>query len=243
MGRPVIKIPVGQEAWSIRAYRKKATLRHYLAEFRAPLELASTVVASPFLAVGPRGDGHTALVLPGLWAGDGSTATLRLFLRWRGFDAQGWGLGRNPGFSGDLLDAMIERARRSFRSRGRPVSLIGWSLGGIYARETARRAPESVRCVVSLGSPIRYDHRSKPAPPVPSTAIFSVTDGVVAPHWARESTAHRAENIEVPGSHFGLGHNPLVLHVIADRLRQNPKDWRPFGGTGLAGVFYRTDQS
>ena len=218
-------------------------MRHYLAEFRAPLEFVSTVAASPFLVAGPRGDGHTTLVLPGLFAGDASTATLRLFLRSRGFDAQGWGFGRNPGFSSELLEAMIDRVRRSHRSRGRPVSLVGWSLGGIYARETARRAPEAVRCVVSLGSPIRYDRRSKPAPPVPSTAIFSVTDGVVAPHWARESTAHRAENIEVPGSHFGLGHNPLVLHVVADRLRQDPVDWRPFGGNGLVRIFYRTDRN
>ena len=93
--------------------------------------------------------------------------------------------------------------------------------------------------VVTLGSPIQVDERTRPAPPVPSTAIFSATDGIVAPYWAQEGTGDRAENIQVPGSHLGLGHNPFVLHAVADRLRQRPDNWKAFEVHGLAARFYR----
>lgn len=219
--------------------RKERSLLSSLGEMRAPLELATTLAAFPFLAGGPHGDGHTSIVLPGLYASDTSTITLRAFLRLRGHNALGWGFGRNPGFSTQLLEASIALTREEFRRSGRPVSLVGWSLGGVYAREIARRAPEAVRCVVTLGSPIRVDRRTRPAPPVPSTAIFSATDGIVAPYWAQESDGGRAENIKVPGSHLGLGHNPFVLHAIVDRLLQRPDDWKAFQIDGLAALFYR----
>ncbi|MGB8328826.1 MAG: hypothetical protein WCE62_01770 [Polyangiales bacterium] len=220
-------------------YRKTGSLWRSLGEMRAPLELATTLAAFPFLAGGPRGDAHSSIVLPGLFASDTSTATLRAFLRSRGYNALGWGLGRNPGFGTGLLDAMVALTQAEFRRSGRPVSLVGWSLGGVYARETARKAPDAVRCVITLGSPIQLDERTRRAPPVPSTAIFSVSDGVVAPHWAREITGDRTENIEVPGSHFGLGYNPFVLHAVADRLRQRPDDWKSFEVSGLVARFYR----
>ena len=219
--------------------RKKGSLWNSIGEMRAPLELATTLAAFPFLAGGPRGDGHTSVVLPGLYASDTSTITLRAFLRLRGHNALGWRLGRNAGFSMELLEASIARTREELRRSGRPVSLVGWSLGGVYAREIARRAPDAVRCVVTLGSPIRVDRRTRPAPPVPSTAIFSATDGIVAPYWAQESAGDRVENIEVPGSHLGLGHNPFVLHAVADRLYQRPDNWKAFEINGLAALFYR----
>jgi len=226
-------------AGAMKGYRKNGSLWRSMGEMRAPLELATTLAAFPFLAGGPRGDGHTSIVLPGLFASDVSTVTLRAFLRLRGYNALGWGLGRNPGFGTGLLEAMIALTREEFRRGGRPVSLVGWSLGGVYARETARRVPDAVRCVVALGSPIQLDQRTRPAPPVPSTAIFSISDGVVAPYWAQEGTGDRAENIEVPGSHFGLGHNPFVLHAVADRLHQRPDNWKAFEVDGLTARFYR----
>ena len=221
------------------SYRKERSLLSSIGEMRAPLELATTLVAFPFLARGPRGDGHTSIVLPGLYASDTSTITLRAFLRLRGHNALGWGLGRNPGFSTELLEATIALTRDEFRRSGQPVSLVGWSLGGVYAREIARRVPDAVRCVITLGSPIQVDRRTRPAPPVPSTAIFSTTDGVVAPYWAQESAGDRAENIQVPGSHLGLGHNPFVLHAVADRLQQRPDGWKVFHVSGVAAFFYR----
>jgi len=212
-----------------------------LAELRSPLEFAGTLAALPFLAAAPRGDGHTTIVLPGWLASDASTLTLRAFLRARGFRAQGWGVGRNPGTDPALLAELVSRTRTACEKGGRPVSLVGWSLGGVYAREIARRVPDTVRCVVSLGSPIQRDPRSRHAPPVPSTALFSVSDAIVPPRWARESEGARTESIEVPASHLGLGHNPFVLHAIGDRLNQGPAKWRAFEPGPLARLFYRGD--
>ncbi|MEM7435799.1 MAG: alpha/beta hydrolase [Myxococcota bacterium] len=222
--------------------RKQASLRHRIAEARAPLEFASMLAAFPWLARGRRGDGHSVVVLPGYLASDGSTVPLRSFLSVRGFRPLGWGAGRNPGFTSAIFGAVRELVRARAADTNKPVSLVGWSLGGVYAREIARRSPESVRCVVTLGSPIQVDERTREAPPVPSTAIFSATDGVVAPYWAQERNGQRSENIEVPASHFGLGYNPLVLHAIADRLRQDPDAWAPFRATGPAARLYRADR-
>ena len=142
------------------------------------------------------------------------------------------------------------------------VSLIGWSLGGVFAREMARRAPAQVRSVITLGSPFagapkasnawklyeRASQRSvedwpdrermKTAPPVPSSAIFSRSDGIVAWQGCLEREGPTAENIEVEGSHCGLGHNPTVLYAIADRLAQPEGAWRRFDRSGLKGLIY-----
>ncbi len=181
------------------------------------------------------------MVLPGYLAGDGSTVPLRFFLSNRGFRPLSWGEGRNPGFTSAIFGAVSDLVRACAADTKQPVSLVGWSLGGVYAREIARQSPASVRCVVTLGSPIQVDERTRHAPPVPSTAIFSATDGVVAPYWAQERSGRRSENIEVPASHFGLGYNPLVLHAIVDRLLQDPDNWEPFRATGLAAQLYRAE--
>ena len=170
-------------------------------------DLAALLVAAPLLLAAPRGDGHGVLIFPGLLAGDPSTGPLRAFLRWLGYDARGWDLGRNHGPTEAVLAglprALLDHAERT----GRPVSLIGWSLGGIYAREMARRHPRQVRQVITLGSPFALTHpgqshahgpyqrlsflhapdrklpgreqRSRPIN-VPSTAVYSRLDGVVA---------------------------------------------------------------
>jgi pimeloyl-ACP methyl ester carboxylesterase len=228
--------------------------RHLLwLEGRALLELAGVVPALPILSRAPRGDGHPVLVLPGLGASDFSTRTLRRFLRGRGYSAHGWRLGRNLGPSPERAAAMVARLRELNERHGRRVSLVGWSLGGIYARELARRFPESVRLVITLASPfrdvdavniprfLRRGAESRPLPdqgemrsrlasplPVPSTAIYSRTDGIVAWQSCREVEGPERESIEVASSHLGIGHHPVAMLTIADRLAQPEGTWEPF---------------
>jgi len=157
---------------------------------------------------------------------------------------------------------MQARLAELFARYGKKVSLIGWSLGGIFAREIARRAPSQVRSVITLGSPFAgapkasnawklyerasrqsvedwpHRERMKTPPPVPSTAIYSRSDGIVAWQGCRERPGPLSENIEVEGSHCGLGHNPAVLYAVADRLAQPEGGWRPFERTGVKGLIY-----
>ncbi|OUM02600.1 esterase/lipase family protein [Variovorax sp. JS1663] len=233
-----------------------------LLEARAIAELSAFFAMAPLLRSAPRGDSHPVLVLPGLSASDASTRPLRAFLRDRGYRAHGWKLGPNFGPRPGVEERMQERLAELHARYGRTVSLIGWSLGGIFAREMARRAPSQVRGVITLGSPFAgaprasnawqlYEavsgrsvedwadrERMKEPPPVPATAIFSRSDGIVAWQGCLERPGRAAENIEVEGSHCGLGHNPVVLYAIADRLAQPEGEWRPFERNGLRGLVY-----
>jgi hypothetical protein len=226
-------------------------------EVRALFEFYGYVLTLPLMQQMPKGDGHPVLVLPGFGTGDWYMLPLRLFLRSRGYSAQSWGLGMNLGYGEDLAVKLGRRLREIYERHGRPVSLIGWSLGGIYAREMARARPERVRFVITLGSPFtgspkgtniwrlyeyvsghRLDKRDpdmvsmmQVPPPVPTTSIYSKTDGVAARHCCIERTAPLCENIAVPGSHCGLAHNPIVLWALADRLAQDEENWRPFQRT------------
>lgn len=224
-----------------------------LIEGRALLELAALLPAYPVLRRAPRGDGHPVLVLPGFMASDFSTRTLRGFLRERGYYAYGWGLGRNVGPRPEIVQGLVQRLRSIHGKHGRKVSLVGWSLGGVYARELARGLPVAVRQVITLASPFRdleavnlprflraFGNRrlhpeqqatrkllSTPLP-VPSTAIYSRSDGIVAWESCAEEPGPLRENIEVESSHLGIGHHPVVLMTIADRLAQVEGSWRPF---------------
>ena len=120
---------------------------------RGLADLTALLLAAPALLTAPRGDGHGVLVFPGLLAGDASTVPLRAFLRWLGYDVRGWALGRNQGPTEAVLAGLPRAVLDHSERTGRPVSLIGWSLGGIYAREMARRHPGRVRQVITLGSP------------------------------------------------------------------------------------------
>lgn len=220
---------------------------------RAVGELAWRQAARPLLASAPRGDGHAVLVLPGMGADDRSTGTLRRFLRRLGYRVHGWELGTNAPTPA-MTERLRERVERLRAQEPEPISLVGWSLGGIYARRIAQAAPESVRTVVTLGSPFRsvpgFESNTEPMArllarisghelsrrrpgvadlplPVPSTAIISRTDGVVPWQACVNPRAARHETIEVIGSHFGLGHHPAVLAVVADRLAQAPDRWEP----------------
>jgi pimeloyl-ACP methyl ester carboxylesterase len=221
-------------------------------EGRAVVEMAGTFAAWPLLALAPRGDGHAVLVLPGLVASDVSTRLLRRYLRERGYDVHGWGLGRNYGPRVGVREAMLDRLDRLREASGRKVSVVGWSLGGAYARFLAARRPEAVRNVVTLGSPIAGDARSTRARRIyelasgrrvedaperariraplemPSTSIWSRSDGIVAWRASRLPDTPLSENIEVVGSHLGLGVHAPVLYALADRLAQPEGAWQPF---------------
>ena len=216
----------------------------------------------PLVNMAPRGDGHPVLVLPGLAASDTSTYPLRRFLSGRGYAAARLGLKRNYGLRPGLEEQMFQRLKDLRRQYERKVSLIGWSLGGVFARELAKKAPDDVRLVISLGSPFTGNPKASNAwrmyefmsgqkvgdpqvhtplrapPPVPTTSIYSRSDGIVAWQCSVEAEGPLAENIEVEASHCGLGHNPAVLYAIADRLAQPEGQWSSFDGSGLKRLLY-----
>jgi pimeloyl-ACP methyl ester carboxylesterase len=209
--------------------------------------------ARPLLARAPVGDGHHVLVLPGLIADDRSTRALRWFLRDLGYHVHGWQLGTNVP-SPDMADRLRALLDRLHERDTRPLSIIGWSLGGIYGRSISRVLPDRVRQVITLGSPFRTapGHESNAAAivragarlqglrvtstgpagndapvPVPSTAVFSKSDGVVPWQACLDTRGGPHETFEVVGSHIGLGHHPAVLWLIADRLAQPEGYWQP----------------
>ena len=200
---------------------------------RAGVEFASGLAALPWLRLAPRGDGHAVLVLPGLGASDDSTRMLRGFLRDRGYAVKGWGLGRNFGLRAGVERAMLETLDRMGDESGGTVSLVGWSLGGLYASGLAARRPEAVRSVVTLGSPLHHPHATeRPTPAVPTTSIYTRSDEIVPWRCSVVTEGDSSENIEVVGSHLGLGFNPAVLFAIGDRLAQAEGQWKPFERTG-----------
>ena len=223
-------------------------------EGRAWLELAALVPSLPLLAGTPRGDGHPVLVIPGYLAGDRSTRALRAFLRHRDYHAHAWRLGLNLGPSPRIVSGLGERLRELRARHGRTVSLVGWSLGGLYARELARRRPEDVRQVITLASPFRDPSASNVALllgqrrragagdlaaqlreplPVPTTSILSRSDGIVSWRSCLEEEGPRRENVVVESSHCGMGHHAAALAVIADRLAQPEGTWRHFTSWGI----------
>ena len=127
---------------------------------RGLADLTAFWLSTPWLAAAPRGDGHGVLVWPGLLASDTSTLPLRRFLRCLGYNIRGWNLGRNRGPTETVLDELPRALADHVARTGRPVSVVGWSLGGIFAREMARQHPGLVRQVITLGSPFTLKHPS-----------------------------------------------------------------------------------
>jgi pimeloyl-ACP methyl ester carboxylesterase len=227
----------------------------YLTEpMRGLLTMATLPLGMPLLALAPRGDGHGVLVLPGLLAGDGSTRPIRRFLTAKGYDVRGWGLGRNVGPTQEIVDAMPGLLAGLVEETGGPVSVVGWSLGGIYARELARNQPELVRQVITLVSPFaRHDVNQSRADAafrrqssrhvrsglfrrgllsqpilVPSTAVYSHADGIVDWRSCIEPSTAIHENVAVRSGHLGVGVDAAVMWLLADRLALPAQGWRPF---------------
>lgn len=195
----------------------------------------------------PPGDGRPVMLLPGLFNGDRSNFALRQYLRSLGYGARGWGLGRNLGMKtiGQEGQRLFTRVRALHEEHGEPVTLIGVSLGGMMARFAAQRMPGVVREVITISSPFAGDPRATnvwrafewltgdkidsetvrdrgaeiAAPlPVPSTAIWSASDGLVNGMICHAPDDPQCRNIEVRSSHLGVQINPDVLRIVAEVL-------------------------
>lgn len=235
-------------------------------ESRAVWELwAGLAMFFPVKRMAKRGDGHPVLVLPGLGATDVSTVLLRKFLDDLGYVSYAWKQGRNRGFNDDMGEALLTRLHGIHLKHGQQVTVIGQSLGGVYARELAKLAPTKVRQVITLGSPFSghplastgirayewlsgeriedmdFDrhHEIRATPPVPTTSVYSKLDGIVAWKCSIESGAGQTENIHLRGAtHCGMACSPAALYLLADRLAQNQQNWRPFAPHGAARLLY-----
>jgi len=251
--------PVAEHAAQVPDAANAAAPGHLLRalEWRTGMEYLSARLAMRRIAGWPHGDGHPVLVLPGFLAGPTSTQFLRNVLRQLDYRVYDWGLGYNMGYRGSMNESLPARLHHiKERAGGSRVSIIGWSAGGIYARELARALPDDVRSVITLGSPFRGNHQAstawrvwrlmnrgtdatesvgeaalaRRAQPlsVPTTCIYSKSDGIVAWQCCTSLPAPETENVEVRSSHLGYGHNLQTLSVIADRLAQRENNWRPF---------------
>ncbi len=237
-------------------------------EQRIVYEVGAFAAASPVLRMLGRGDRHPVLVLPGFSASDSSTLPLRNVIRSQGYWVHAWGLGRNIGPTEEIVTGLVDRLRLLSEQHDAKVSLIGWSLGGIYARAMARMFPEYVRDVITLGSPYRlrdasstpisrlfrrYESRHMVTPAdranmpaeqdlapltMPATSIYSRTDGIV--HWSNciDAEGPLRENIEVRSSHVGLGVSPAAIVAISDRLARAQGDWKPFKPNAVVGGLF-----
>jgi pimeloyl-ACP methyl ester carboxylesterase len=223
---------------------------------RAMADIGVLAAGYPLLQLAPRGQRHPVLVLPGLLATDSSTAVLRRWIDRLGYPVAGWELGRNRGPTRQVVDGLPRAVERLADQHGLPVSVVGWSLGGIFARRLALRMPDRIRQVTTLGSPFgdreQYaetpgarayrrtapghaadrihpdDAASRRPLPVPSTSVYSRWDGIVDWRSCLQPPGPRSENIEVRASHLGLGYHPAVLWIVADRLALPADSWEPF---------------
>jgi pimeloyl-ACP methyl ester carboxylesterase len=235
-----------------------------LAEVRGIFEFNASLLLSPLLMRAPRGDGHPVLTVPGFLASDLSMRPMRRFLQELGYDAYAWKMGRNIGGVSRMRAALKDRLAGIHAATGRKVSIVGWSLGGVYARDLALQAPDMVRCVITLGSPFAGDVRATNVTrlyealsgetvedqselraaiagdlPVPASSIYSRTDGVVNWQTCLLRPSDTAENIEVHlASHIGLGVNAAALWAVADRLAQTEGQFRQFDRSGPFAIAY-----
>jgi pimeloyl-ACP methyl ester carboxylesterase len=223
--------------------------------WRAAMEFASHKLSRPQLA--PHGDGHPVVIFPGLGTDATALAPLQSRCQALGYQAFDWGQGFNTGPKGDVdqwLATLAARVSTSLGAFDKTATLIGWSLGGLYARELGKILHRQVRQVITIATPFNAtdDHtnvgwlyrllggekasfdpalsaRLKTAPPVPTTSIYSRSDGVVA--WQtclHDQTSDQVQDIEIHGSHIGMGWNKAALQIVGDRLAQRPGHWQPY---------------
>jgi alpha/beta hydrolase fold len=232
-------------------------------EGRGMFEMAATYALGGVLAKAPKGDGHPVLVLPGFLASDRSTAPLRKYLTDLGYDARGWGQGQNLGRFYKMRTVLERHVEQIYAQTGQKVSLVGWSLGGVFARYLSLVMPDKVRSVITLGSPFAadinatsakklYELLSQEGPardgdleriggdlPVPNSSIYTKLDGIVNWKTCISNPAPNAETIEVRlASHVGIGVNPAAFWAVADRLAQADGVFTPFAKKGPFALAY-----
>lgn len=227
----------------------------FMEPFRAAMEYASRQFAtSPSAAPG---DGHPVVIFPGYGADGTSVSILRGHCQELGYEAFDWGQGFNTGPRGELdawLEALADQVSGQLAKHEKPATLIGWSLGGLYARELGKLLAPKLRQVITIATPFNgsaddngagwlssvlggsaasmdaaWIERLRIPPPIRTTSIYSRSDGVVAWETCRHDKRSRlVQDIEVDGSHMGMGWNPAVLNIVADRLGQQAGPWRPY---------------
>ena len=200
----------------------------------------------PELVWQPRGAGQPVLILPGYGGGHGSTAALKIYLKFLGYRARGWGLGRNRGSAADLMPRVLKRVSSLAHRSNQKVHLIGWSFGGYLARELARERADLIGQVITMGTPViggpkytivarrfhrrgidleamaaEIEMRNRIAITIPVIALYSRRDAVVAWQACIDTNAQNVEHIEVRTTHFGFGFSPEVYKIIAQRLAAN----------------------
>jgi len=243
---PLVRWPTGTPAPALPA-RPPSLLGALALQFLVFREVCCRRLHPRFraaMAAAPRGDGEPVLVFPGMGVGDFSTRPLRRYLRRQGFDARGWGLGRNPPDAAATLARLLPRLEALVVETRTPVGLVGWSLGGVVARELARLRPDLVHCVITLGAPVvgglrhtaiagfyrmqgwdleQIDRLVAAANQTPIrvavTAIWSRRDGIIAWQAAVDSATPGACNLEATSAHWALGLDPEVLAALPERLR------------------------
>jgi pimeloyl-ACP methyl ester carboxylesterase len=175
----------------------------------------------------PRGHGRPVLVLPGRGVDDLSTLPLRAYLRVLGYEVAQWSLGTNDGDLRRLVPLVAERTAAVAERAGAPVAIVGQSMGGAIAREVARRHPEVVGRVITLGSPVLAPSSRRPIG-CPLTVVYSESDRIVPPRWALAPSEDDAEVVEVRSTHFAMGIDPDVWTTVATRLAADgPASDRP----------------
>ena len=216
-----------------------------LLEVRAPFDWASLVFRAPQLASAPRGDGRPVMLLPGYRADEGSLRPLSRYLEYLGYETHDWGLGRNRGdVENDVVRVALRCSQICEARDGQPVTLIGWSLGGVVARETARLHEREIREVITMGTPIvggpkyttvaarfaeiadldldkfeeEVHQRNLLGIRQPVTSIYSKSDGVVDWRASVDTYNPQALNLEVRSTHFGMGGNASIWLLIAEIL-------------------------
>ncbi|MCB1385846.1 MAG: alpha/beta hydrolase [Nitratireductor sp.] len=265
----MISLPEGVPA--LHTNTRSSNVWFALEQSRALFELWQFTLARPMLRLAPKGVGRPVLVLPGFLTDDDATAVLRHYLSEQRHIAYPWTLGVNLGPTEAILDGLEQRLDEILLAHGEPVSLVGVSLGGLYARDLARRRPDSVRQVITLASPFRIERSSQSSLgavfdslsslhvhpsrfsvwtlpreplPVPATAIYTRSDGIVAWETCLDEDSRDAENIEVIGSHSGLVHLPTALYAVADRLAQQGDTWNEFAApAAMCGLYPQAGHS